>query len=201
VVPNGVDIDHWTRRKPVLGSTIVFCGNLRYHANSDAALHLVTDVMPRVWRKRPHAEVVVVGRDPAPAFRRAVRSPRVTVTGLVPDVRPYLDDAAVFVAPMRFGAGVQNKVLEAMSMEVPVVASPLAAGGLHIGGQDPPVAVRHDPDSMAAQIIERLDVVASNPSPDRAARDWVTDRFVWTRSARQVADAVRMAMAGETGPC
>ena len=179
----------------------MFCGNLGYTANSDAALHLVVDVMPHVWRRRPDAEVVLVGRNPSPSLRQAVRSPQVTVTGLVPDVRPYLDDAAVFAAPLRFGAGVQNKVLEAMSMEVPVVASPLAAGGLRIGGQNPPVAVADDPAVMAAQIIDRLDGAVADPSPDRAAREWVTDRFVWTRSARQVADAVRRAIGGGTRQC
>ncbi len=132
---NGVDADffspHEERPSPFAAGELplVFTGAMDYWPNVDAAVWFVGEILPRLKERWPRARFYVVGRSPAPAVQ-ALASPDVVVTGTVPDVRPYLQHAAVAVAPLRIARGVQNKVLEAMAMARPVVASAACAGGV-----------------------------------------------------------------------
>jgi len=197
VVPNGVDAEFWRRSAPERGRrTIVFTGAMDYRPNTDAALHLVESVFPIVRREVPDARLLVVGRDPTPQLCAAGARPGVSVTGVVDDVRWHLDRATVFAAPLRFGAGIQNKVLEAMAMEVPVVASSLAADGLRTeDGGVPPIEVEDDPRRFAERLVRRLR--DPDVAPDRAAREYVRSRFVWERSGAMLAQILEEA-AGES---
>jgi glycosyltransferase involved in cell wall biosynthesis len=196
VVPNGVDLDFWRRSSPERGAnTIVFTGAMDYPPNTDAALYLIEEILPLLQCTIPDTRVLIVGRDPTPRLVRAGQRPGVTVTGFVDDVRPYLEQATVFAAPLRFGAGIQNKVLEAMAMEVPVVASPLAADGLRTeDGQQPPVAVARSAREFAELIGRRLRDRASNPAPDSAARCYVESHFLWRRSGEKLEQVIDSVM-------
>jgi glycosyltransferase involved in cell wall biosynthesis len=197
VVPNGVDLGYWHRTNESLGrDTIVFTGAMDYGPNADAALHLVQAVLPRVRGRRPDARVLLVGRGPGPALREAAaRAEGVTLTGTVPDVRPALEEAAVFAAPLRVGAGIQNKVLEALAMEVPVVASSLAAGGLHTAdGEAPPLVEADGPEATAAALVEALRRADGAAAPAADGRRFVAEHFSWRRSAELVARALEAAV-------
>jgi glycosyltransferase involved in cell wall biosynthesis len=203
VVPNGVDLDVWRREGRTLGrDEIVLTGAMDYPANMDAAEQLVEAILPRVRAELPDARVSIVGRDPAPSVRALADRPGVTVTGFVDDVRPYLERAAVFAAPIRYGAGIQNKVLEALAMEVPVVASPLAAEGLRTErGNLPPVDVARDADGMAALIVARLRLAAEGASAEPALRAYVAEHFDWGRNAARLGEILEDAAArGTPGP-
>ncbi len=145
VVPNGVDLEYF---RPVAAESekadaVVFSGKMSYHANAAAVRRLVDGVMPRIWAKRPSTELWIVGKDPGPEIR-ALGVPsegcepypgprgdrRVKITGTVEDMRPYLQRAAIAVAPLRYAVGIQNKVLEAMACGTPVVVSDAAARSL-----------------------------------------------------------------------
>jgi sugar transferase (PEP-CTERM/EpsH1 system associated) len=193
VVPNGVDMDFWKRTKPEIGeNTLVFTGAMDYPPNTDAALYLIETIMPLVQRAIPDARALIVGRDPPARLIHAGERPNITVTGFVDDVRPYLEQATVFAAPLRFGAGIQNKVLEAMAMEVPVVASPLAADGLRTeDGLQPPVQVARNAQDFADLIIRRLRERAGNSAPDSAARRYLESHFVWRRSGEKLDQVLR----------
>ncbi len=188
VVPNGVDLDFWRRSPQERGpNTIIFTGAMDYPPNTDAALYLIEEILPLVQRSVPDAQALIVGRDPTPRLIKAGRRPGVTVTGFVDDVRPYLEQATVFAAPLRFGAGIQNKLLEAMAMEVPVVASLLAADGLRTEeGKRPPVQVAGNKQRFAELIVQQLRDRARNPAPDLEARCFVEHHFVWKRSAEKL---------------
>ena len=197
VVPNGVDLGYWRRTSDRLGrGTIVFTGAMDYGPNADAALHLVQAVLPRIRAQRPDARVLLVGRDPGPALREAAaRAEGVTLTGTVPDVRPALEEAAVFAAPLRVGAGIQNKVLEALAMEVPVVASSLAAGGLHTAdGEAPPLVEIDGPEATATALVDALRRAEEGAPPAAAGRDFVAEHFSWRRSGELVARALAAAV-------
>ena len=201
VVPNGVDTGFWRRVAPERGAnTIAFTGAMDYPPNTDAALYLAETILPLVQRTIPDARALIVGRDPPPRLERAGQLPGVTVTGFVDDVRPYLEQATVFAAPLRFGAGIQNKVLEALAMELPVVASPLAADGLRTeDGQTPPAQVAGSAQEFADLIVRALHERASDPAPDTAARRYVETHFVWRRSGEkldQVLGSVAKPKAG-----
>lgn len=134
VLPNGVDLDYFcpdptTTREP---ATLVVSGKMSYHANVTMVVNLVQDVMPLVWQKRPDIKLQIVGKDPAKNIRDMAEHHQIVVTGTVADIRPYLRQATVAVAPVTYGAGIQNKVLEAMACGTPVVASPQAVSALNV---------------------------------------------------------------------
>ncbi len=133
---NGVDYDYF---RPDSGlhdpyaageSAIVFTGAMDYWPNVDAVVWFAREAVPRIRAELPAARFYIVGSRPAPAVRELARLPGVAVTGRVADVRPYLQHAACVVASLRLARGVQNKVLEAMSMAKPVVASREALEGI-----------------------------------------------------------------------
>ena len=129
VVPNGVDLDYFSRATTEGNVDLVFCGNMQYEPNIDAAEYLVKEVMPLVWEHRPETTLTLAGATPKKSVL-ALASDRVNVTGTVDDIRPYYAAAKVFVAPMRIGSGLQNKLLEAMAMGTPCVTTPLAGDTL-----------------------------------------------------------------------
>jgi sugar transferase (PEP-CTERM/EpsH1 system associated) len=131
VVPNGVDTDYF-QSWPVCpeGDRIVFCGRMDYLPNIDGAQWFARHILPRVRRRRPQAVFSIVGAKPTSAVLALQRLPGVEVVGGVPDVRPYLAQAAVVVAPLRIARGIQNKVLEGMAAGRPVVATPQALDGI-----------------------------------------------------------------------
>ncbi|HEX9018480.1 MAG TPA: glycosyltransferase, partial [Anaerolineaceae bacterium] len=117
VIPNGVDLDYFQPdpREPRCPASLVISGKMSYHANVAMALELVNKIMPIVWSRKPDVEVKIVGKDPPAAILELASNPRVVVTGTVPDIRPYLRQATIAAAPLAYGAGIQNKVLEAMA--------------------------------------------------------------------------------------
>jgi glycosyltransferase involved in cell wall biosynthesis len=189
VIPNGIDLAFWQRRRASLGDAVVFCGNLAFGPNADAARRLVLDVMPHVWDRRPATPVIVIGRGAPPELVAQLRHPQVTVTGPVDDVRPHLERGAVFMAPLRIASGIQNKLLEALAMELPVVTTTVAAAGLRSNGSTPPIAVADRPVDQAAAVLRKLDGWVGR-SPDRAGRTWVAQRFSWERSGARLAAIV-----------
>ena len=156
VLPNGVDLNYFAPQNlPRQGQTIVFSGKMSYHANVASVLYLVHEIMPLVWRERPSVGLWVVGQSPTRAVQALVKDERVKVTGFVPDLRPYLAQAAVAVSPIRYGVGIQNKVLEAMAMGTPVVTSPRARLALQAEpGED--LLVADSPAAFAEQVLRLL---------------------------------------------
>src|SRR5690606_32719078 len=115
----------WTRRTHAPHPhTLIFTGVMDYSPNEDTALRLINQVMPRLRPLVPDVRLILAGRNPTPALlQQAQAHPDVTVTGFVEDMRDYLEQASVFVAPLRYGSGMQNKLQEALAMQVPIVAS------------------------------------------------------------------------------
>ncbi len=136
VIENGVDADFFSPRHagarpyPAGRPTVVFSGAMDYWPNVDAACWFAAEVLPLLRERHPTLVFTVVGMNPAPAVRALSEPGRIEVTGTVPDVRPYVAHADVVVAPLRVARGIQNKVLEAMSLARPVVVSTASLSGL-----------------------------------------------------------------------
>jgi glycosyltransferase involved in cell wall biosynthesis len=186
VVPNGVDSDYWARRhaEPE-GDYLLFTGVMDYRPNEDAALFLVERLLPEIRRAAPHVKVMIAGRNPSPVLLRAAsRADGVTVTGFVDDLRPYMERALMFLAPMRIASGMQNKLLEAMAMELSVVTTEVAADGLRVEGEgDPPVVVADSPQGCADAVVRMLRDRAARRRMGTAGRAYVLSHFNWERSA------------------
>ena len=134
-LPNGVDLAFYDPgadfpRLDEPGPLLVFTGQMDYPPNVEAVTAFARDVLLRLRRERPEVRFAIVGREPAPEVVRLAEAPGVTVTGEVADVRPWLAAAAAVVAPLQLARGIQNKVLEAMAMARPVVASAAAFTGI-----------------------------------------------------------------------
>ncbi len=197
IVPGGVDVEYWTRKRDSRQpNALVFAGVMDYRPNEDAALYFLRRILPLVRAQVPDIRFTIVGRNPSPLLvRSASGHANVTVTGYVPDVRPYLEQATISVAPLRFAAGVQNKALEAMSMELPVVATPIVAEGLRIDGKAAPLVVGHDPQDFARSIVSLLGQPERLRSLSAEGRRFVTEYFHPTRCAEELEKLCLLAVA------
>jgi len=196
VVPNGVDLAHFGYRDGAArpANRVIFSGKLSYHANVTAALHLVNDIMPQVWQQRPDTEVWLVGKDPAPEVRvldtdngngADVTGRRVVVTGAVPDMCEYLQTSTVAVAPLLYGAGIQNKVLEALACGTPVVASPQAVAALAQNSAGEFVVADSNVE-FADAIVRLLASPARRAELGIAGHAYVNQHYSWQRAALQL---------------
>lgn len=180
---NGVDAEFFSpeeaTRSPYKAGelALVFTGAMDYWPNIDAVSWFSAEVLPRVHERWPGVHFYIVGRSPAPTVQ-ALASERILVTGTVPDVRPYLQHASVVVAPLRVARGIQNKVLEAMAMGLPVVASQECAAAVDaVPGRD----------FLSAETVEdylqHIDSLLQSPeraaAMGKAARERVLVRYSW----------------------
>ena len=187
VVSIGVDHARFRRSRPGATNALVFSGIMSYGPNEDAALVLLEQVFPLVRSAVPDAELFIVGRDPSRRLRaRAAGTPGVTVTGFVPDVRPWLERAAVAAVPMRQGSGVQNKVLEAMALELPVVTTSLVSAGLRVAGGEAPVVVADEVREFAEAVVKLLGQEQERARLAAAGRRFVEEHYDWSRSAARL---------------
>ena len=199
VVQNGVDLDYFAPSdRPQIPGRLVFEGSMAFGPNQLAAIHLVTEVMPLVWAQRPDATVTLVGRDPS-AEILALRSDRVQVTGSVPDVRPYVQEAEVFVCPLLSGAGIKNKLLQAWAMGKAVVATTVSVGGLKVL-QGRNVIVANAAREMADAVLDLLANPLKRQLLGDEGRQTVAAEYSWAgRAASFEGLLMQAANAGQAG--
>jgi sugar transferase, PEP-CTERM/EpsH1 system associated len=206
VIPNGVDLEYFqpgsSSGRAHIPSRIIFTGNMSYRPNVEAVRHFVAMIFPRILREIPDTQFHIVGMDPTPAVRRLADGNRIVVTGRVDDIRPYFDSAAVAVAPLRVARGLQNKVLEAMAMRVPVVSSPAAFAGISaVAGQDLLVAGR--PGEFSRAVVNLLRDSAARERVAAAGRACVETNHNWSQLLERLEDLVAggdQCAAGATRP-
>ncbi|WP_458095343.1 TIGR03087 family PEP-CTERM/XrtA system glycosyltransferase [Roseomonas sp. WA12] len=196
-VENGVDLARFDSAQsypdPFTNGTpaIVFTGTMDYRPNVEAVTWFATEVMPRLRAAPPKGiappEFWIVGASPAPAVQALAARPGVRVTGRVPDVRPYVAHAAAVVAPLRIARGIQNKVLEAMAMARPVIASPQAHEGVRAtAGRD--LLVADGAEETARCVAEVL--AGEHPGLGEAGRKAVIEAHRWSATLRRLDEAL-----------
>lgn len=192
IIQNGVDLDFFmpeitTPREP---ATLVLTGKMSYHANIAMALHLVQEIMPKVWAVQEDVRVNIVGKDPPSVIQALAQNSKVNITGTVPDLRPYLQQATLAVAPITYGAGIQNKILEAMACGTPVVTTQKAVTGLRVT-PDQDIVVAQDADSFASAILRLLKNPSLQQSIGQAGRQYVEKYHHWGEVASQLTNIYR----------
>ena len=196
VIPNGVDLERFSYAGPERRerATIVFTGRMGYFPNADAAIWFASEVFPRVRERIGEARFIAVGADPSRALKREGRRAGVTVTGYVPSIHEYIATAAVAVAPMRSGSGIQNKVLEAMAAGAPVVATRYALGGLDAtDGKN--LLVAENAAEMAERVIALIENPAMAAAMGRRGRQLVEERYGWERAGAELERVYERAVA------
>ncbi|MEY3399088.1 MAG: hypothetical protein RL220_1682 [Bacteroidota bacterium] len=183
VVPNGVDTEYFSRpAAQEFHPVMLFTGNMGYPPNVDCAVFLAKDVMPLIWEKYPDVKLVIAGANPAASVER-VSSEKVEVTGWVEDIRACYHHAGIFLAPMRIGTGLQNKILEAMSCGVPCITSSLAAGALGVE-QGKECLIADDAKQVADCAIKLLESPDLRNSLSQNAHEMVRSRYSWESSVQ-----------------
>ncbi len=183
VIPNGIELDRFpfadTQRDP---ATLLFVGNYDYAPNVDAGEQLIHHIFPQVQHQIPTAKLQLVGNAP-PIQWQQLNNPSIEVTGRVESVYPYLAKGTVFVCPLRFGAGLKNKVLEAMAVGIPIVATPLSVDGIDV---KPDIsAVVSDNDQLAEATITLLKDYKQQIQLAHNARQTIEQHYTWTSAAQK----------------
>ena len=184
VIPNGVDTAFFqrpaecsTEEAPVIG----FTGDMSYFPNQEAVTFFARNVLPLIRESVPDARFLIVGRNPSREIQALAQIQGVEVTGFVPDIRPYLARMRVSVAPFSIAAGIQNKILEAMSCEVPVVATSRTAQGLTTAAAAA-IEIADSAGEMASRVVRLLRDPVAAREQGAAGRLRVAEDYNWGRS-------------------
>jgi sugar transferase (PEP-CTERM/EpsH1 system associated) len=187
-IANGVDTGYFSAQAvpPVSARpALIFTGDMSYFPNEDAVVWFARNVYPLVRRSIPELRFFIVGRNPGRHVQQLGRIDGIVVTGFVPDVRTYLAQAQVSVAPFSIAAGIQNKILEAMSYGLPVVATSRVAQGLSDEAARL-VDIADDAEAMAAAVVRLLCDPQLARQKGAAGRSRVASDYSWDRSLGQV---------------
>ena len=152
VVPNGVDTRYYQPGDGETDGSLVFTGKMDFRPNVDGVLWFFERVWPLVKGRLPPARLLVVGRNPSPRLSPLLQDPQVTVTGFVPDVRPYIARASIYLVPLRMGGGTRLKVLEAMAMGKAIVSTSLGCEGIKTTGQE--LVIADNESDFAQRVID-----------------------------------------------
>ncbi|MCM8795282.1 MAG: glycosyltransferase [Candidatus Omnitrophica bacterium] len=179
VIPIGVDTEFFSIQdtKPKL-NTLIFTGNMSYPPNADAVVYFYKEIFPLIKRKMPEVRFYVVGRFESQILSSKAKD--IIFTGFVPDIRPYLREASVFVCPLRFGTGMKNKILEAMAMGKPIVATKKSLSGIDFEDKKH-LLIADNPEDFAQKVTLLLKNENLCQQLGRQARSLVTEKYTWTR--------------------
>lgn len=186
VMPNGVDTEYFTpTASPRQEDTLVFCAKLDYYPNSHAIVRFCRESLPRIWERRPGVRLQLVGNNPPEIVRNLASDERITVTGYVPDIRPYLGSASVALAPLHVTAGVQNKVLEALAMGTPMVATPGSCRSLRVK-DGVHLLVAEEDQTFADAVLTLLEDRQLAQKLGWAGRQFVVQNYSWLEAAKNL---------------
>jgi sugar transferase (PEP-CTERM/EpsH1 system associated) len=197
-VPTGVDIDYFRPRRDgqVRPNSLVFTGSMDWLPNEDGVQYFTKEILPLVRKRIPDVVVTIVGRNPYPSLLElSERDKGVVVTGRVDDVRPYIDNASVFVVPLRIGGGTRLKIYEAMAMERAVVSTTIGAEGLPLTpGKE--ILIADTPEEFAESVIGLLGNREMAQELGRNAATRVRHEFGWDHVAKTFATACENVLRG-----
>jgi sugar transferase (PEP-CTERM/EpsH1 system associated) len=191
VIQNGVDLDYFSPRfcqKPETSlqqPVIVFTGAMDYFANIDGVVWFTKEILPLIKKEIPEIRFYIVGSNPTKEVLFLSSNNGVTVTGFVPDTREYLNKATVAVAPLRIARGIQNKILEAMAMGIPVVTTPQAFEGIEAQpGRD--LILGENAEKIAEGVIKLIREASLRKSLGDNARRVIENNYSWTKNLEKL---------------
>lgn len=183
VVPNGVDLQKFQYHTGAYDLDMIsFVGNMRTFPNSDAVTYFANEILPLLKQRRPDLKFYVVGNEPTREILKLHDGRHIFVTGYVDSVIPYLQKSAVMVAPMRAGAGIQNKILEAMAVGVPVVTTSVGAEGL----EPAELTIADAPGELSQEILHLIEDKQHRKNQSASGRKYVEENYSWDENLRKL---------------
>jgi glycosyltransferase involved in cell wall biosynthesis len=198
VIPNCIDLEEFAPSPDLSAeqpATLVFTGTMDFRPNVDAVTWFAREVWPLIRQGKPQAQFVIVGRRPSPAVQALKSLPGISVTGAVPDARPYIRQSAIYVVPMRMGGGVRYKVLEAMAMGKAVVSTTFGADGIPLV-PDRDALLADSPADFAQAVLTLLDDPARRAVLAANGRAFVEAHFDWRKMLSRL-DTVLISPNGQ----
>jgi polysaccharide biosynthesis protein PslH len=185
VIPNGVDTDYFKPSGSISRPhSLLFTGVMDYTPNDEAMLYFLGSIFPLVKKRVPDAVLTIAGKNPTSRLKNlASQTSEVQLTGFVEDLRSYFDSAAVFVSPLLSGAGMKNKVLEAWSMALPVVATSVSCSGLAVRNNEN-ILIADKPAEIADRIVDLLVDRTMRENLSRNGRETVERNYSWSSRSK-----------------
>ena len=182
IVPNGVDHEYYTPQECEKKYDIVFTGNMAYAPNVNAVEYLANHILPLVWKQLPETKLYIAGATPDPRVKK-VASEKIIISGWIDDMRDAYAQSRIFIAPMRIGTGLQNKLLEAMSMRLPCITTTLANNPL--GAEiDKEILVGNNELELAQHIITLLTDKEKAKTLAQSGYDFVRRVYDWSEATK-----------------
>ena len=189
IVPNGIDTAFFSPRKIEKKYTVSFVGNMSYPPNVDAVQFFANSVLPIVWKSNPEVTFLIAGANPTSAVRQ-LASEKVKVTGWVEDIRDAYAEAELFIAPMRMGSGLQNKLLEAMAMGIPSITTKLANDSLS-AEHDNHLLVGESAEELASLVVNLLSDEKLSQRIGASGLKFVLEKYGWGQSTQPLVDLIK----------
>ena len=197
IIPNGVDHEFFKPQEREKKYDLVFTGNMSYPPNVNAVEYLADEIMPIVWKTLPEAKLYIAGATPDPKVKKAA-SDKIIVSGWMDDIRDAYAQSRVFIAPMRIGTGLQNKLLEAMSMRLPAITSPLANASLGAKPNEE-ILIGNNAQEMAQHIITLLTDTQKAEQIAQAGFDFTNRVYDWGKATERLEEEM-VAAVGVSHP-
>ena len=192
IIPNGVDHDYFMPQEKEKQYDLVFTGNMSYPPNVNAVEYLADEIMPIVWKTLPDVKLYIAGATPDPKVKKAA-SERILVSGWLDDIRDAYAQSHVFIAPMRIGTGLQNKLLEAMSMRLPAITSPLANASLGAKSNEE-ILIGSNAEEMAQHIIILLTDTQKAKQVAQAGYNFTNRVYDWGKATAIMEHAMALTL-------
>lgn len=186
VIPNGIDFNRFQfEQVQEKKYDVLFTGNMSYPPNIDAALFLINKIMPIVWKQKPQAVLMISGASPARDLLKHKSTKNIIISGWVDDLSAIYKQSRIFVAPMHIGTGLQNKLLEAMAMQLPCVTSTLANNALQAeNGKS--VIIAETVEAYANNILKLLENEKLQITIGEGGYHYVKNNFSWEKSVNEL---------------
>lgn len=200
VIPNGVDVGHFRPRKSLESKRegLIFAGALDWYPNREAVRFFLEEIWPKLLEEKRGMPITFLGKNPPRELVEAAKHSTIHAPGFVDDVRPYLDDAAIYICPIRDGGGTRLKILDALAMAMPLVATGLAVEGL-----DLVEGVHYLRAETATGFVSQIDRLENDPALRQtiaeAGQQYVRERFSWDVIGEKLAHAYQEAVSFSEG--
>lgn len=189
IIQNGIDSDYFQYKDQDRDiNHIVFVGQMNYYVNVDSILHFCDVIFPKIQKQLPDVRFSIVGMDPKQSVRNLSKNPAIEVTGFVPDIRPYLSRAAVFVCPLIAGSGIQNKLLQAMAIGTPIVTTSIATQAMQVK-DGVHLLVADEPQQFAEAVVSFLTNINLRKRLSENAKNYIQEYHDWEAIGKKL-DAI-----------